>query len=145
MVVGVITGQRIVQEARALVGTRFRVGGIDPKIGLDHVSFVLYLANKFHLVSDDALIDYRNERGSERALNACKTLSPLVVEIPLSAVEAGDLIVFRLNWMLEGVAIVSSESPRTYLSGSGPGTLFVEEPHSRWWDQNILRALRLRV
>src|SRR5215212_2897578 len=67
-----------VRFAETLIGTPYRYGSTDPKVGFDCSGFITYVFNHFHITVPRSSIDFTN----------------VGKEIPVQYAKAGDIILF---------------------------------------------------
>ncbi|MGI9068561.1 MAG: hypothetical protein ACR2HX_19435 [Pyrinomonadaceae bacterium] len=125
-----VTAEDIIEEARNLIGVKFRIGGVDPAQGLDHIGFALVGANRLGLVSASVLErysrDYKKRFGFVRC---CVEMRRFWHEIPENAVpRIGDAAMLLMvdsegNENGETIAIITSLDPLILISLSPQGVV----------------------
>lgn len=128
--------RRVVAEARACIGTRFRHQGRQPGVGLDCVGLVAVVGRRLGLVDYDLTAYGRLPRPGELEGHiAAAGFTPLA---PAEAV-AGDVLLMRVERLPQHVAI---RSDRGIIHAWAATRRVVEHGLDHGWRQRIVGAYR---
>ena len=123
------------ERARALVGTRFRPQGRDPRLGMDCVGLVLAT---FDLPGDRYRCDYRLRGHHEGEL--LQALSGPFRGIPASRTRTGDVLVLRVAADQPHLAVLTDQG---FVHADARLGKVVETPGAPAWP--IIAAYRRRA
>jgi cell wall-associated NlpC family hydrolase len=123
----------IVDFAETLIGTPYRYGSTDPKVGFDCSGFITYVFNHFNIVVPRSSIDFTN----------------VGKEIPPSSAKRGDIILFTGTDSTErfvghmGIVVSNTDTLRFIHSTSGKAYGVTITPLSNYYKGRFVKTLRL--
>ena len=123
----------IVNFAETLIGTPYRYGSTDAKVGFDCSGFITYVFNHFNIVVPRSSIDFTN----------------VGKEIPPSSAKRGDIILFTGTDSTErfvghmGIVVSNTDTLRFIHSTSGKAYGVTITPLSNYYKGRFVKTIRL--
>ena len=123
----------IVNFAETLIGTPYRYGSTDPKVGFDCSGFITHVFNHFNIIVPRSSIDFTN----------------VGKEIPPTSAKRGDIILFTGTDSAErfvghmGIVVSNTDTLRFIHSTSGKAYGVTITPLSNYYQGRFVKTLRL--
>jgi len=123
----------IVNFAKTLIGTPYRYGSTDPKVGFDCSGFITYVFNHFRITVPRSSIDFTN----------------VGKEIPMASAKPGDIILFTGTDSTErfvghmGIIVANTDTLRFIHSTSGKQYGVTISPLSKYYQGRFVKTIRM--
>ena len=123
----------VVNFAETLIGTPYRYGSTDPKVGFDCSGFITHVFNYFHISVPRSSIDFTN----------------VGKEIPVATAKRGDIILFTGTDSTErfvghmGIVVSNTDTLKFIHSTSGKAYGVTISPLSNYYKGRFVKTLRV--
>ena len=123
----------VVNFAETLIGTPYRYGSTDPKVGFDCSGFITHVFNHFHISVPRSSIDFTN----------------VGKEIPAASAKRGDIILFTGTDSTErfvghmGIVVSNTDTLKFIHSTSGKAYGVTISPLSNYYKGRFVKTLRV--
>lgn len=123
----------IVNFAKTLIGTPYRYGSTDPKVGFDCSGFITYVFNHFNITVPRSSIDFTN----------------VGKEIPAASAKPGDIILFTGTDSTErfvghmGIVVSNTDTLRFIHSTSGKQYGVTISPLSKYYQGRFIKTIQM--
>ena len=129
------TIERMIDAARACVGTPFHHQGRLPKVGLDCIGLVIVALRAVHVVVNDKT-DYGRRPDGKSLIAALEAHGVIRVD----DVKAGDILVFRYDRQPQHVALATSA--HTMIHSFAPAGKVIETSFGAYWKRRLVGVYR---
>jgi cell wall-associated NlpC family hydrolase len=125
--------EQVVTFAETLIGTPYRYGSTDPRVGFDCSGFITYVFNHFNIKVPRSSIDFSN----------------VGKEIPVASAKRGDIILFTGTDSTErfvghmGIVVANTDTLRFIHSTSGKAYSVAISPLSKYYQGRFVKTIRV--